>query len=368
MTIDRVRRTFLRLRSSCIAEPKGLKRMKQPAPIIEFRITPEYRRCCYYVLIAMPVFIVMAYCMSQIAMGRLIDFFNYCCVIFLGLASAMVVPLRWKLCLDQQGLKRRRLFLWDSWTWDDIASGRLRKLHEWRLLDPDRPWWRRQLNLEFMARDDIQIVFNALNAHYRLPKAPDLPDVLKIKYRFRHSVTFDREAIHLRIRGLEKAYCWPDVQNVSVVRMDTLRRNFRSLQIVLPDEEIDLQNGAVPSWHGATSGVINEYLNRHVPPEKISVAVAGHEIPSRSQIERTLKELEKTNREMRTLMPVLFILIIGFLVWMWITADSIFAPLTMGGIMSLYVPIFVALHLRARAQVKELKNQLNSLANGKDAS
>jgi hypothetical protein len=337
--------------------------MTQSDPIKEFRIAPEWRRCCYYGLIAVPVGIGLAY--FQVALGRAIDGFLVMCVVFSGVAVAIVIPLRWKLRLDAQGLKRGRLFRRDSWTWDDFASGRLQKLYPQTLLDPDRPWWRRKLNLGFMSRDDIQIVFEAINAYYRLPEAPEVPDMLKIKYRFRRRATFDRDGIHLRFKGLEKAYSWLDVQNVSIVRMDTLRRDFSCLQIVLPDEEIKLERVSETnlSWRGATSEVINEFLYQHVWTEKINVAIAGQEIPNREQIERKLAELKKANRQMLIWITPQLIVIVGWLVWIGIT-EGFADALVVGAILSLCMSIFVGYYVLGRAQIKKLMGQLNSVTNG----
>jgi hypothetical protein len=350
--------------------------MAQSDPITEFRTDPGFRRICWCVLFTLQVFIGLFYFIDQIAQGRLANdpsmkpsILVY--VILLAYACAIVIPLRWKLRIDEQGLKRRWLFRWDSWTWNDIASGRVQKLHPHTLLDPDRPWWRRKLELGYMSHDHIQIVFKAINAYYRLPEAPEVPDLLKVKYGSRHSATFDGDGIHLHMTGTEKAYSWLDVLNVSIVRMDTLRRDFNSLQIVLPDEEIKLKHISIthPSWRGATSEVINEFLYRCVPTEKINVTIpiAGPETPNREQIERKLKELKKANRRMRIPIPACLILVIAVLAWrIGISPDFPDAmAFVMGGMMCFGMgSVVVAAHLEIRANIKKLKNQLNSLPNG----
>ena len=47
-----------------------------------------------------------------------------------------------------------------------------------------------------------------------------------------------------------------------IVRVDELRRDFASLQIVLPNDEIKLEyiSQTNPSWRGAANEVINEFL------------------------------------------------------------------------------------------------------------
>ena len=355
-----------------VLPPRGRQQMAHSDKITEFRIAPELRRCCFYMLIAVPVFISVLYYMNRVVLERPIDAFIVACIVFSVLACAMVVPLRWRLCLGTQGLKRRRLFRWDFWTWDDFASGRIQKLYQHTLLDPDRPWWRRRLDLGLLTREHIQIVYKTINDYYRLPKAPVPPDVLTIKYRFRHSAKFDSDGIHLRKRGLEKTYPWQEVKNVLIVRVDELRRDFASLQIVLPNDEIKLEyiSQTNPSWRGAANEVINEFLYRQVPAEKIKVAIAGQEVPNREQIERELKELQETaRRETRILVLTagLFAPLTLGLLW-WFTEELV-GTLGMGAMLSFGMgAIFVIVRMSIRVQVKELKNQLDSLMNGNGQS
>jgi hypothetical protein len=342
--------------------------MTQSAPIAEFRIAPELRRCCYYVLVGVVVVAGTAYWLTCVLQARSLDNFYAICVILAGVAGAMMLPLRWRLRLDEQGLQRRLLIRWDLWSWDDMASGRLKKTQSHTLLDPARPWWRRTLSFGYMTQEHVQSVVRAINAYYRLPAPPELPERLTIKYSFRRSAMFDGDGVHLRIKGLEKAHPWRDVQNVFIVRADPVRRDFSSMQIILPDEEIELklithQHGTSPSWRGATAEVINEFVHQRVPAEKISVAISGEPIANRAQLERKLKELEKAERSMRILAGILLVLIPSFLIWIWITAN-LAGALAMGALMTLPSPVVIWVLRLHRTQVKQLRGQLDSLVNG----
>ena len=143
---------------------------------------------------------------------------------FLTLAClTMVLPLRWALRIDHEGITRRRWFAWsDLWTWADFASGRIEKRDSYTLLDPARPWWRRKLCLDFLAGDDIRRAIAHINVHYRLPDPPQLPDELRIKIGLRLSVRFDALGIQLQRAKECREYRWRDVRRVHIVRWDPL--------------------------------------------------------------------------------------------------------------------------------------------------
>jgi hypothetical protein len=273
----------------------------QPIPAQEYRIAPELRRCCWYAISGAVVVGGLFYWVARFLQARGAADIILGCVVFGLLAAAMIVPLNSRLRLDEHGLARRLLFRWDFWTWQDLASGRIRKLHPYTLLDPERPWWRRRLRLEYLGSGVLQEVLAAVNRHYRLPPAPDLPHTLTIKYGFRRSLVLDYAGIHLRVRGCGKEYAWHDIRQLHFTRMDPLRRDFQSLRIVLPDEEIVLklvthQGGTSPAWRGVTSEEINEFLLRYVAPARIETSIAGEALKKREHIEQKLKEVEKRKR------------------------------------------------------------------------
>ena len=176
-----------------------------------------------------------------------------------------IVPLRWSLRIDDQGIGRRFLFRWDVWSWADISSGRIEKRHPYTLVDPKCPWWRRKLSLEYMTRADISHTMEVINTYYQLPTAPQVPDILEIKYgAFRRRLArFDSKGVHLQGGRDMRQYLWSEVRRVHVTRMDPLRHDFKSLELVLPDREIELklvstQYGTHPSWSGATGEAVDK--------------------------------------------------------------------------------------------------------------
>ena len=336
-------------------------------PCHEYRIAGELRRCCWYgILSAFPLAAAFFVNARFVQNRGPVDVFVGC-VLYALLVAAMVVPLRWRVRIDQHGISRRLLFRWDLWPWAALASGRVRKLHPFTLHDPERPWWRRRLRLGCMASSDIQEVIAMVNTHYKLPPPPDIPAALTIKYAFRCSAAFDRNGIHLMIRDIPHNYLWRDLRDVHIVRMDPLRRDFKSLVITLPDQEIKLklvthEGGTSPSWRGATAEELNEYLLQCVPADCIHVSIAGQQLAKREYIERQLEEAKKSTRAFAIMMVVFFPLILGLLVWMAMD-DGIWKAAVMGA-MCVVCPgsVMVFLYRAQCKQISELMDSLNGTA------
>jgi hypothetical protein len=237
-------------------------------PYIEYRISPELRRC-WYVIFGVAVLAGVHYWVGRFVQGRGLGDIAIGWAMFAAVDCAVVAALDWRLRLDESGMARRRWFVCgDHWSWDDLASGRIGKLHPYTLADPIRPWWRRRLNLGCLAADDIQAVFAVINAHYRLPPPPDLPERMTIKFGnfFRRSAVFDGKGIDLLSQGTHKAYRWDEVCGVYITRMDPLRRDFKILLIGLPDQEIDLRListlALFADEHIVTKSEIHAYASR----------------------------------------------------------------------------------------------------------
>ncbi len=170
----------------------------------EYRISSELQRCCWYVVLSTPALAAVLVWVGRFVQGRGAGGMDPRLVLWAALACAAASAFNWRLRLDECGIARRRLFRWDLWTWDDLASGRIPKMHVYVLADPARPWWRRRLNLGCMAADDIQTVLAAINARYRLPPPPDLPDRLAITWGFRQRAVLDHNGLELLVCGCRR--------------------------------------------------------------------------------------------------------------------------------------------------------------------
>jgi hypothetical protein len=310
----------------------------------DYRMSPELRRCCWYGIAGAVVCAATASWVAWVFPGANAHAPQTACIPFLLAIVALAALLRWKVRLDADGLTRRWLFRSDLWTWDDLASGRIRKLYPYTLLDPERPWWRRKLRLGHLAADDILAVFAAINTRYRLPPPPEIGDTLTIKWGLRRAATFDRKGVQISKRGVPRMFLWHEVRQIQFTRMDPLRRDFKRLAIVLPDEEIELtlvthQGGTSPTWRGATPEELSEFLLRHLAPEQVDTVIAGEPL-KREQIERKLKAARKSSRDLVIVLSVFGPLLLGSLVWMAIDSSVVQAL-----VMTVFSAVFLGLLL-----------------------
>ena len=257
----------------------------------EFQISPELRRSCWYVIAGAIVIACVVYWTATFVQGRGPADVAAVYAVLAALVFAMIAALDWKLHVEGGGIRRRRWFCWDYWSWDDFGSGRLRKKHPHTLVDADRPWWRRNLKLEALASGDREAVLAVINANYLLPPPPPLPERLTIKWGnfFRRRAALDGDGIQLIVRGARKSYLWSDVRRLLITRIDPVRRDFTSLQLALPDEEIEWklftsEYGTHENWRGATAEEINEFLLKYVPPGSVATFIEGEPLKDREKI------------------------------------------------------------------------------------
>lgn len=330
----------------------------------EFRIPPELRRCCWYVIFSTVALAGVFYWVAKFVQNRGPADIAVGVIFFSLLAGAMWVGLRWRVRLDDNGVSRRLFIRWDLWSWDDLASGRIEKLHPFTLRDPNRPWWRRKLRLGFLSPEDTQTAFASINEHYRLPPPPNLPPTLSIRYGFRRTVTLDNYGVQLLVGDTPCECRWRDVRRINIMRMEPARRDFKSLLITLPDQEIELklvthQGGTSPTWRGATADEINEFLLKKVSEDRIHVSIEGQLPTTREHIQRELQTAQKKIRDLKIMLVIFLPLIFGSLAWL-----AIDGGLPKAAVMSIgfVAPAAMMVHLY-RLQTKrlgELTERLNS--------
>lgn len=328
------------------------------------RIAPDYRRSAWYVLAAVLPLMLVCCSVSRLN-GESMAGAAARCSMFLLLAAAMVVPLRWATRIDRQGIARRFLFRWDFWPWTDMASGRIQKRHSCAFYDPERPWWRRKLTLGYMADADIALAVQRINRHYRLPAPPPLPEELEIKYGFRRRARLDGKGIELQSPRELRVYLWKEVCRLHVTREDPIRRDFRSLELVLPDRAIELklishEYGTSPSWGGASAELINEFFLRHVPADRIEADVVGGRPARRSDVERQIGRAREQIRVFRRCHVIYLTLLVGWSAWAAVT-NGILCAVCMAGLgVLLFVPVFLFMDRHLRARCRELEQRLAS--------
>jgi hypothetical protein len=332
--------------------------MDQP---IYFRISPEMRKCAYYVLASAVPLALVCFCISRFVRNENIVPATLRSMLPFTLCMTMVVPIRWSLRIDDQGIARRFLFCWDLWPWDIISSGRIEKRHPYTLLDPKRPWWRRKLSFGYMSAKDISRTMELINTYYRLPAAPPLPDELVIKYG-----NFIRKLARFNAQGIliqgTKAYLWSEVCRLHITRMDRLRRDFQCLEIVLPDLHVELtlistQYGTNHNWRGASAEIINEFLERYAPADRIDKDVVGELPAKRIDVEKQLaKAIEK--RRIPRLMLLVMVLCVPIFIWMAI-AQSVWKALFVGvWYTAIMLPLYFFCKREIQSHCQKLERQL----------
>lgn len=334
-----------------------------------FRVAAELRRSAVYVMVCALPLAAFAFWVSRFVQQRSTLEAASISAVLATLGLAMIVPLRWTLRVEHEGIARRVLLGWDRWRWSDFAAGRIRKQYPCTFVDPERPWWRRKLRFGFMAGDDVKVVLERINAHYRLPPPPQLPHALRVKYGFRRSAALDATGVHVLASGEPTEYLWSDVRRVHITRIDPIRRDFKTCEVFLPDREIALkivshQGGTSPSWRGATPEMVSEFLSRHVPAERIDVDIQGERPARREDAEKQLKQAREAERALRILFRVFTPVLAALLVWTAV-AESVWKAVVMTAMCT--VPpgaVFISICRLSRKHTRELEKLVASYDNG----
>lgn len=330
-----------------------------------YRLDPSLRRSVVYLLASLPVLAGVGYWVEHFVQRRA-PADNAAGFIVVGLfAFLLFLPLRWTLRVDRRGVSRR-LLRWETWPWSDFEEGAVEKRHPFVLVNRRRGWWRRKLNLGYLTDADREQLLRRINEHYRLPPAPPIPESLEIRHGWRRKISFDWRGAHLVERGAPREYLWDEVRRVRFVRLDRLRRDFKALDIVLPDRVIELQvfvtqGGPTPSWRGATAEELNEFLHRHVPAERIVVELAGERPAHAADIERQLQELRQSLRVLRGMMWIFGAATVAMLIWTVLTegaAQTLRIVVMLVGVTATVAPVIRLLTKGGRQKIAQLEGWL----------
>lgn len=330
---------------------------------IEYRIAPELRRCCWYGIFGLVLIVGVSILIQKLV--QLAPRPNSALLITALVVSAclafLISGLRWRLRVDQEGIATGIFFRRELWTWSDFASGRIRKSYPDHFSDPQRPWWRRRLNLSYLENDDRFEVISAINMRYVLPPPPEVPPTLEIKYAILSAVNFNDRGIKIKKGKKSNAYEWTDLVEVHFTRTDPLRRDFASLVITLPDQEIEFklvsgQGGATPNWRGATAEELNEYLMRAVPTDRIGVSIRGQEPNNIRELERRIKTCENSLKSITSMMIILYVLLVIFVAWI-VVQKGLWVGLAMAFMFSMQCLMVHCVYFSVRQNLRKLMRQ-----------
>jgi hypothetical protein len=199
------------------------------------------------------------------------------------LAVGPLAVFQWRLRVDSSGIARRRLFRWDLWPWEAFEQGKVLDAEgePTTYILREKPFWARKLGLSLLEDTD-QARVAAIIDRLRVRRPLELPSELALRYGFRKEVVITPGGLLVRDRGQEIRYRWRDVQTLRICRRDRGRRDFRSLEIVLPDRVVKLllqqnQGNASRSW-SKTGGLatpdaetLAAVLERSISPERVRI-------------------------------------------------------------------------------------------------
>ncbi len=325
----------------------------------EYRRDPMLRRCCWYVIASTPVMLFAVYRATQdpnhvgvkgVGLVLMMGFFAIP-------ALLLTMPLFWKIRLDEKGISRRSFFRWDFWSWDDIASGRIIKSSSCSLYDPSRPVGHRSLTLHLSFKD-YQEVMAAINEHFQLPSAPEIPESITVHPPLRHVATFDQTGIHRVVRKKKQNVLWEDVCDVHITRIEPLSRSFSQIVITLPDHELGNNEILIVRQMVPKPEELNELLLEKVSPDKIHISIVGQPLTKQRHIERHLKVVGSRRRALAIGVPIIMFLLTGLLVLM--IHDSNLLKVCLLGSLTLPIMI-VVLGIEYRTHCKEIYELKKSL-------
>jgi hypothetical protein len=217
---------------SRVDQPSVPKQTARPTQPLVFKMRAEFRRSAVYLLIGMALIVavccVIVYFFPAGSQRPAIPF------VLPGLAPIAVFG--WRLRVDASGIARRRLFRWDLWPWEAFERGKVldSEGESTSYLLPDKPFWARKLTLDLLEDSDCEQVASMID-RIRVRPDLDLPAELTLRYGHRKEALIAPGGLLLRDRGEETRYSWNDVQTLRIRRRDNRRRDFESLDLVLPD-------------------------------------------------------------------------------------------------------------------------------------
>lgn len=201
----------------------------------------------------------------------------------------------------------------------------------------------------------------AINAHYRLPPPPELPQSLTIRTGFRARAILDAAGLRTVARGRDRFYRWEEVQRLLIERHDALRRDFVTLEIVLPDGALELSHihhdagRPTATWQGPSAEEISEFLLRCLPADKIETGILGEPAPGFALRQKRLAKLRTTQRALYWgwALCALALVISGLVIG---RNEGVIAGTVLPGIwLVAFGPIFFMVHRRLTVQILDLE-------------
>ncbi len=248
-----------------------------------FAMKAEYRRSAVYVLAAMLLIPLIGWWLRDLMPAR--D--PKPSWVLLGLWSVMALGplgvLRWRMRVDEFGISRRWFVRWDLWSWQAFEEGRVLDVEDSSstFLLPEKGPWARKLTIGLIEEPECEQVL-AMIDRVRTRSDLTLPQDLRLRCGLRQHVFIEPGSFLVRYRGEETRYAWNDVKILRIRRRDRRRRDFNTLDLVLPDRIIRFtvrhqQGQTIRSWSGfdgaatPSAEVLAAMLERCIASDRVQV-------------------------------------------------------------------------------------------------
>jgi hypothetical protein len=350
------------------------KRTSRPFETIVLPMRAQYRRSAVYVVIGMTLIAVARWGFRDflpLVEGEPWRTLTLCPVP----AVAALVVLRWALRVDSSGLARRRLFRWDLWSWESFEQGKVVDVEgiSNTYFLPEKPFWARKLNLDLVEESDRSRVESIVDGLRTRPPL-ELPGEMALRYGFRKEALLPPGGLLLRDSDQETRYHWQDVRSFCIRRSARFRRDFESIEIVLPDRSIEFsmrsnQGQCIRSWSATRGGktpsaeILAAFLERFIPRDRVQID-SLNEAPSTLEMWQARRaKMEKRTREHKSFRRILWVgsalLVLNSLS---VYRRGSFAVLAMIGLSAVAIGLFflVAMYLESdhRKELAELEAKL----------
>lgn len=271
-----------------------------PQPVRLLYLAGELRRAATWGILGCLLVATVALCIDALILQRGLAHRASVLVMFGGLAAWLWQYRFPRVRVDHTGISRRIICWWDDWSWDAFSAGSIRpgfSLHSY--VSPDRPWYRRKLQLGYLESADAQSLDALIRRVWTPPPAAVIPDALKLRFNWpdRREVQLTAGGLTVCRKGRPTEFRWDEVLAVEIWRLESDRRDFRELRLELPDQECKLrvwshQGQECRNWTGASAEVISGCVSRYFRQPRL------RDFSSRGA-PRTLDELDarKTREE-----------------------------------------------------------------------
>jgi hypothetical protein len=277
---------------------------------------------------------------------------------FFAFAGFLTQYLLYRVRVDRHGISRRILWQWDLWSWDSFTAGEVRRgagLCDY--VDPNRPWWRKRLELGLLEESDAAAINELIKRVWTpslLKPVPETPK-FELKWPDKRVVQINNEHVTVTKKGESISYRWDEVVNIEIWRLESDRPDFREFRLLLPDQEIKLlrfnnHGEEYRTWVGSTSECIAAFVGQQA--ERVQLQDWALHGPPQSLQELDARELRDTAKSSAVLKQLLWADRIS---WGVIGIVPLIFPWPTGLVVAgIYSPLAVACHWMYRDTVHKV--------------